>query len=473
MLELARQEGYPAAASAPLHDTGLLTYCGPYVGVEKADSYAVRLPAGGRYVREALHVQPAPDEGLAAEARAELVAEVDRILAAGHLAPVNLPWKVAYGWGAFNFSSVRLLYSAPGQALSSLAATLPFLDAERQQRVRAYLTQERESFPPEAIAHLPSHVGARREPWRLSREFIHTETNKLRGQNFHVRTRTLPPQALYDLARYYAAVGAARMTQDGFALDDAAEKTIRPWTRREEWASLGWRSWPLDQRDPQYYGSYGWNQAADVNRQAIGLIGLARLARLAGDKPWERRAMARLARVLARRFAVAKYVGWLYRQGGILPAPEGFSPADDPRAVAVSEVHAAIGHGRNQNGPLPYFSDEEGPYVPMVPELARFLAERLKPEAEAFARATAAYYPDAFLTLGTPRRCAEWWHNYPQDSWQIFMVRAWILGAEGDTLRKHLDVPLVPVGDLYYLDKLAATLAAYGRRDWKPFHTAR
>jgi hypothetical protein len=32
------------------------------------------------------------------------------------------------------------------------------------------------------------------------------------------------------------------------------------------------------------------------------------------------------------------------------------------------------------------------------------------------------------------------------------------LGKDGPRLKRRLDVPLVPVGDLYHLDKLVATL---------------
>jgi len=103
----------------------------------------------------------------------------------------------------------------------------------------------------------------------------------------------------------------------------------------------------------------------------------------------------------------------------------------------------------------------------MSPELARFFADHLKPQADSFARATAAYYPDAFLTLGTPRRCAEWGHNYPQDPHQLFLVHAWVLGRDGDWLRRHLDVPLTPVGDWYHLDKLVATFQASGKAQWR------
>ena len=300
LLEVARAEGFPITLSGTPSDTGLLTYCGPYLVMEGAEAASAAITGTAKYALEALSVGLSA-EGGAAAVRAELAAEVDRVLAAGHLAPVNLPWKVAYGWGAFHFSSVRHLYSAPGQALSTLARALPFLDPERRAKVLAYLEKERAAFPPESLAHLPSDVGARREPWALSEGFIRTETSKLRAQNFHVRTKTVPPQALYDLWSYYAAAGFDKMAADGFAPDAAALRSIEPWLEREEWATLGWLSWPLDQRDPQYYGSYGWNQVADANRLAVGLIGLARLARVAKDKALEGRALAHLARTLGGR----------------------------------------------------------------------------------------------------------------------------------------------------------------------------
>jgi hypothetical protein len=469
LLELARQQGFPISLSQPVLDSGLMAYCGPYAGIEKTDGYSASVSGLGKYAWEAPRVKPAPAANAGAAAvQAELTAEVDKILTAGHLAPVNLPWKVSYGWGAFYFSSVRHLYSAPGQTLSVLARAIPFLDAQRQQRVREYLEAERTKFRPEQMAHLPADVGARREAWTVSDSFLKTETNKLRDQNFHVRTKTVPVQALYDLACYYAAVGFDKMARDDFDLEAATARTVKPWFQREDWATLGWRDWPLDQRDPQYYASYGWNQPPDVNRQVAALVGLARLARAANSEQRQSQALMHLAKALVHRYGTGKYAEWLYRQGGILPPPpEGFSPADDPRAATISDAWAFLGYGRNQEGPMPYFNDEEGPYTAMAPELARFFADYLKPQAEGFARAMAAYYPDAFLTLGTSRRCAEWWHNYPQDPHQIFLVHAWILGQKGDWLRRRLDVPLVPVGDLYYIDKLVATLAACGQTTWK------
>jgi len=104
----------------------------------------------------------------------------------------------------------------------------------------------------------------------------------------------------------------------------------------------------------------------------------------------------------------------------------------------------------------------------MVPELGRFFADYLKPEAEGFAVQTAAFYPDVFLAYGTPRHCFEWWHNYPEDSRQAFLVNAWILGKDCSWLAKHLDVPWARLGDLYYLEKVAETVKSHRGVTWQP-----
>jgi len=475
MLELARRAGFPIALDGTINDAGLSTYCGPYAVIDGADGYTARITGMGKYVRDTPLAPPplvAPDTP-AAWTQDELAAEVDKVLAAGHLAPYHLSYKTAWGWGAYMHALSRPLYSAPGQALSTLRRVLPYLDAARRQRVIAYLTEERRAFPPERLAALPYGVGARREARAKPEAIVKDEAAKYASkQNFHTRTKTIPVQALYDLAGYYGVKVPSLAKDEGFDLVKAISQSVLPWMERTEWATLGWYAWnhdasggwpwPASQRDPEPWGSYGWSLTVDINRQLAGLIGCARLARMTGDAACEQRAMAHLARAMAHRFAVGKYVAWLYGVGGILlPPPDGFGPVDDPRTIALSEEEAVLEYGIYPFGFLPSYSDEEGPYSAIVPETARFFADYLKPEAAAFARMQATWYPDAWLTLGTPRRIAEWWHNYPQDSHQLFLVHAWILGADGDFLQEHLDVPLVPVGDWYYLDKLVATLQAY------------
>lgn len=476
MLEIARRAGFPVSISAPVRDAGMPLYCGPYAAIENADSYTATITGLGKYAREAPNVQ-ALEPGVKAEAlRAELESELDKMLAAGHLAPVNLPFKIAWPWTSYHMTSIRHLFSAPGQTLSALAAALPFLGEERQERVREYMMAERTAFPPEQVAHLPSDAGARREPWHVSESFIRNETDILRQHNFHIHNNLVPAQALYDLAAYYSALGPDSM-RDEIDADDPAYmdvligRTVGPWLGRGEWATLGWFSFPPGQRHPRgghVWESYGWSQTADVNRMAAAYIGLARLARMMGDHEREAMAMTNLFRVLTHRFAIGKYMGWLYTIDGIMLNPPGFSPEDDPREIVMFEERVILGSDVRGWIGEQNFSDEEGAYQGMVPELARFFGDFLRPEAESFVRAQAAYYPDAFLTLGTPRRITEWWHNYPQDAWQIFMVHARILDANGDWLRRRLDTPLTPVGDLYYIDKLTAALTAFGETTWTP-----
>lgn len=464
MLELARREGFPIKTSAEAVDSGMATYCGPYAVVEGADRYEVRIRGLGKYARETPVPKPAAARaGTGVPAvQAELVSEVDKILAAGHLAPVMLPWKHAWGWSAPYYScTVRQLYFAPGQVLYTLSAALPFLDRNRRDRVLEYLQNERAQFPPEVVPHLPSDKGSRREAVRVPAFWVEKQTALLRGRNFHIVNKIVPGEALYDLASYYAARGAEEMEEDGFDLAGAVQTTALPWLSRTEWATLGWYSWDRKDHD------YGLNRTVEANRQAAGLIGLVRLARVAGEKAWEGRAMAHLGRVLAHRYALGKYLGWLYRRGGVLIVPEGFDPSADVREVTISERTVFLGYGRNTGGLLPRRSDFEGAYKCMVPETGRFFADHLKAEAEAFARETATFYGDAFMTLGTPRRVTEWWHNNPTDPHQIFLIHAWILGRDGDWLRRHLDVPLVPVGDWYHIDKLVATLRDYSGTRWE------
>lgn len=463
MLELARRCGFPAVLDAPVGDTGMASYCGPYSVVDGAARLEIRVSGLGKHLWET-RAAPAPGGNPQAgyeETRKRLQSEVGKMIAAGHMAPVNLPYKIAYGWGAFYNTTVRHLYCFPGATLRALARALPFLDEDIRRKTVEYMRRERNEFPPEITAHLPSDAGARRETWQLPESFIREDTNKMRDRNFHVQNGIAPAECLYDLAMYYAATGMDKdaIEDEGFDLDTAFRKTLAPWIERTDWATLGPREWKL--KDPKYYGNYGWNMSCDINRQMAALIGLARLARMTGDKALELTAAVNAAKTFAHRLAVARYGAWLHEQGRFLLMPEGADFDFDMREVVLTEKTALLDTCRNQEGPLPFFNDVEGPFTCMTPEAAVFFRDRMAKEAERFSRLTSLFYPDAFMTLGSPRRCAEWWHNYPEDSLQAFLVEAWIMNRDGDWLRRHLDVPLVPVGDTFYMEKLAATLGAY------------
>lgn len=469
MLSIARENGFPVEISAPVVSAPLVTYCGPYSGVENASAHIFSIKGMGRYALEHRIPRSAPtsDTDIQRDTQRDLEAEIDRLLDAGHLAPIDLPLKMSWGWVSSTYSTLRLLYSSPGKTLAVLASSYPFMNSELRNKTIEYMIREREQYPPETMAHLPSNEGARRDNGEFP-DHAHAENkDKFRQKNFHFLNKLAPAEALYDLAAYYAVVGQNMMEREKFDLAAAMEKTIKPWLARREWATLGWFSWPLEQRDWQHFGDYGWNTMADANRQVAALIGMIRLARMAGDRETESLGLSSLSLALAHRFALGKYVSWRHSMETLETAPD-FDVALDFREVSISEKTALLGYGCNQIGLLPFFPTEEGPLACMVPELARFCADYLEPECRIYAGQLEIYWPDSLVTAGSPRRAGEWWHNYPQDSRQIFMLNAWILAKDGDWLARRLDVPWFKIGDLYHIEKLAETLMAFSGVEWAP-----
>jgi hypothetical protein len=49
------------------------------------------------------------------------------------------------------------------------------------------------------------------------------------------------------------------------------------------------------------------------------------------------------------------------------------------------------------------------------------------------------------------------------DGQALFLVKAWILRADGAELEPYLDVPAFARGDLFYIQKLVAAINAYER----------
>ena len=55
----------------------------------------------------------------------------------------------------------------------------------------------------------------------------------------------------------------------------------------------------------------------------------------------------------------------------------------------------------------------------------------------------------------------------PTCSHQLFMAHAWIAGTPPERLERYVDVPWTPLGDLYYMHKLAETIKAYRGVRWE------
>ena len=56
---------------------------------------------------------------------------------------------------------------------------------------------------------------------------------------------------------------------------------------------------------------------------------------------------------------------------------------------------------------------------------------------------------------------------YPTDAHQLFMAHAWIVGTPPEKLERYIDQPWTPIGDLYYMHKLAETIKAHRGVRWE------
>jgi hypothetical protein len=75
--------------------------------------------------------------------------------------------------------------------------------------------------------------------------------------------------------------------------------------------------------------------------------------------------------------------------------------------------------------------------------------------------------PSWYVARCTTNINAEFWHTAPQEAYQVFLLRAWVLGEGGGKLEGYLDTPWMQRGDLYYIHKLAETIKAHRGWTWQ------
>jgi len=472
MLALGTAQRLPVEVLPPPVDMRLATWFGPVFAVP-GDRYTWRIRGLGSYVTQRQAIGPPTPQTAALEQ--ELAAEVQKILAAGHLAPLLL---------SMSRSDRRTTcWRDPSETLASLAGILVLLPHAQQTKLREYLAAERTKYPPETTRVLKIADGARREWHANDRSNFEPGPGFLTyGGGFQVQMSSefyepaSAPLALYrayGLARYYEAMGAKPEEETLVfcrqAFDDAAAG--------RQWDTLGW-----------FQGKYaswrGWvvRQARQhtlrcVHRDLAGLIGYLRLCRLAGQiAPPE--AWGQYARLAALRFAMARYGRYLAAAGIIGPhryphASEALLPDENPANPGtdlrnpdnyiyyqIFELHqheVILGDGATVRKPSP--GAYHLTFLDMTPETARLLGDwGLKEDVRRYLERYAQRQPNWYAAYTDVVDGEEIGWNYPSDPYQLFMAHAWIAGTAPETLEKWLDVPWTARGDLFFLDKLATVV---------------
>lgn len=342
-----------------------------------------------------------PDPLSEAALQERLRAEVRKIVDAGHL---NSGFAKI---GLIDFMTVNTLgqhllhyWHNPAETLLTLTRALPHLPAALQNDVRQYLQKEYASFPPYKYSHIGFKDGAPREPFdyppSTARIFEHDFGPLPRGS---FRGWSKPPDNVYALWKY----AQAGLGEPAVVFGQAA-------------GVIG--STPED----EYLAAFPHVHNAYI----AGYIGYVGLAKMAGQPCSTQEAeLNRLLELRARTFR------W------DVPANTGRPQSDQYFYTLIMAWN----------------------FMFLVPELADYLRRNALPKVQE--------------AVGRYTRMTPYWmagHNEEvqhengltplQQTHALFQAKAQILEATREELAGLLDTPTVPIGDLYYLQNLIATIEA-------------
>ncbi|HSL29846.1 MAG TPA: hypothetical protein VK900_11650, partial [Anaerolineales bacterium] len=118
----------------------------------------------------------------------------------------------------------------------------------------------------------------------------------------------------------------------------------------------------------------------------------------------------------------------------------------------------------------PAFTRDEGAYCRtlnvannfmfLVPELAAYLQDHAMVKVQGALSEYEELAPYWFVSFAG-EGFAENALNTLYDSQALFLAKAWIMEEPGTGLEQYLDVPAFARGDLFYIQKLVATINAY------------
>jgi hypothetical protein len=422
----------PSEVSAQRVATGIAGAAILFIGLTSA-AFSVTTNDAARLVRDRMWVQH-PFHPASADLREELDFEITRLLdrydEGGHLEPAYFSIGITEGW---------ILYGYPGEQAYVLADTLPFLSADTRARLKAYLFEEIRVYDPTDLAFEHCDwgwgscelTGNRREFFALP-----TSPNPNPVTPNLWPPPTIPPEGLYMIWRYSDASG------DWAFISANTPASGARWNRMLT----------MFNAIPDPPTRYGHIAAA---------IGFARILEHYGMTTGHPYTTA-LARVHSGLVAgtnfnlfidrsYSDFIGgthdWAWtpfhyqrtaNAVGAMLAPE---IGRFLRAYAFTSVVRRVTFNPDEGQPGEDYAVESiwqswyltrGAYVPLIPLMG--------------------YYGENHMVT-------------PDTPWALFMTHAWVYGESGDELRRWLDVPYC-IGDLFHLQRLTATIGAYGEPVW-------
>jgi len=419
----------PIRIDGKLTDLDYPVALGRIAGVADADSITATLPGLARLWREPPRRQVprlVKDDPL----REKLIAEIDKMLSAGHLRP---GWKSS---GQFDNQLMQYAlcdyFHNPTDTIYTLWRALPLLPEEMRARVRQYLRSEWRKFPPYAVSHVGWQEGANRNDYDMPPEAVEELKNKPDDKELNPHAWKgwgIPPHNLY------ACWLGAELFGDAEDVLEKAEAIL-------------------------YRGDIGNTMPYILNLQLAGHVGYLRLAKLAGVKQEELAGVERdLAELLVRRAALSKSPACLkaagFEFGGYKWTINRYLPASGEVVFKMVTQGRTAMDPRYVSGRYHFTID----FVGMVPEVGRFLHDYASEEV----RGAVETYNDR-----APYWFVPWIEEFAgegtiaplYDVVSLFQAKAMVLRQPRSELVKYLDSPAFVRGDLFYIQNLTAALEA-------------
>lgn len=421
-------------------DLNYVTPLGRVAGVPNTNTMTVVLPGIAKYWRDkpASTVNPLPGDPV----RDKLIAEISKMLAAGHLLPGYGIVGIWESKGNNTIGDILVDYwKNPADTIYTLLRALPWLPPDMQQQVLAYVQNEYQAYPLHKTAHIGWDIGKNRNRFDLPPEIISE------GATIGPKDRTgfngwgLPPQNFYSMWMYAEKFGNASKI---FA--DSGDK--------------------LD-LVPQYKNSMPYV----LNSYVIGYIGYLRLAEMAGAGP-QTEIEKTTIETLVLRAALSKYPEALaqtgFEYGGYQWVARKFMPEREDTLfnAALSgsvwsqlplygfPVHSLYGlSGASTGGDYAFAID----FVNLAPELGNFMRDYTRNESEAMIASYTRRAPYWFVAEAEEAG-GEGVFQPLYDRVSIFQAKALILKEGRSELEKYIDIPAVAIGDLFYTQNLIAVL---------------
>ncbi len=339
--------------------------------------------------------------------------EVAEIVAAGHLKPSYSYVGLLSNPARSSLDDYLLHYwHNPADTQRVLLRALPYLSTNLQQAVKSYLQNEMVAFSPAAYSHIGWTAGVQRDPYLYpptDPRLFTISFDKQPGSQFS--GWGFPPHNLYAIWKY-AQAGLGNPQSQFAQIQNRLKPHITDTPER-----------------PNLTDSYLASFPHVHNAYIAGYIGYVELAKLAGR-------------------SVAQYGPFQAELNRLL----------ELRAQNLTTFPDPTGAGARDHD---YFDTmiTAWNFMYLTPELAEYLHTNAETNVLNIISTYQAIAPYWMIAINGETQGENALMPY-QQTHSLFQALALIKNASGAELKEFLDTPIVPVGDLYYIDNLVSTIEA-------------